>query len=252
MDMPQGKSGQRWVRIAVPLGATVFLVAAILAGHRNMDYHSPGTYQYLDYGVLFRPPAVDARSSQMAAGARGKVLAKMRRLRLLWRPWALEHRAMLARMRAAGPGDLPALLDVWRALPIVPGWGLWKGCCGQMTPSALSAGWPQVAWLPGTRARLRSTRDPAAREADRKQKMSMSGILRSDFHRDRDIEIAMPVLGGVSKMTLWVSGRITETTQTHQYIPGKPAWIPGPVKDIDPPYDFLSPQEGRKTNDPNR
>jgi hypothetical protein len=146
-------------------------------------------------------------------------------------------------MRAAAPNNLAAMNSVWDALPNMPGVGQWKD--SGLTKHDLDEGWPAFSWQPLAKMRLGNTWDPNARAAYKNQTIASSFINQRDFVHSHDIELSIPHVGGIHKVALWASGRITESTAQYpskppHLAPGEPnlaLW--GQEQQIEPAYDFL-------------
>lgn len=160
------------------------------------------------YDPQDKDPAVRAR-------ARRQRVETALRLREQRRDWAERNAALLRQMRQAGPDDLAALLRVDAQVP--PSIGL----------SSEDASFTTI-FVPPTLSHLRKSQGP------------LEVRLREDFSRHRDLRVSQSFNGGLTSITLWASGRVTETTMTFRS--GHPRALvidSEETADIAPAYPFL-------------
>ena len=69
----------------------------------------------------------------------------------------------------------------------------------------------------------------------------ISAYRKNEFAKHHDVALATSVHGGRSHITLWASGRVTETTLVEQKPPvsGLSAYIDD-EKEIEPAFDFVT------------
>ena len=137
------------------------------------------------------------------------------RLRASLRGWAVRNAALLQQMRRANPNDLAALLRVYAQVPPT------RTSAAEATFTGLGA--------PPTLSHLRRSQEP------------LDVDLREDFARYRDFRLTRSVNTGLTFITLWASGRVTETTHTDRVV-GRTRFFAVDHKDtadIAPAYPFL-------------
>ena len=162
-----------------------------------------------EYDPLDTDPTVRARARRQ----RVKTALSLRKQR---QGWAAQNAVLLRQMRQAGPDDLAALRRVHAQVPSSIG---------------LSTGDAQFTTIfgPPTLSHLRRSQGP------------LEVHLREDFARFRDLRVSQSVNSGPTSITLWASGRVTETTRTLQ-IAGRPSVIvesSQETAEIAPAYPFL-------------
>ncbi len=147
--------------------------------------------------------------------ARQQRIATALHLRGRLQGWAVRNAALLRRMRQANPDDFTALLNVYAQVP----------------PTRTSAGEAAFTGLgaPPTPSHLRRSQEP------------LDIDLREDFARYRDFRLSQSINTGRTFITLWASGRVTETTLTDRTIGRAPffGFARKDTADIAPAYPFL-------------
>lgn len=179
------------------------------------------------------------------------------KLRLKLRPWAMRHQDLLRRMLQAGPKDEAVLMEVWNALPALPGVET-VGFTARDLPvnPDMPRGTLSATWNINKDSKPRSEEPEDVRQLEKLEQRRAS-VLRYDFAEQRDIALSdmwvwMPNTH-VGTFYLWVSGRIT--WQPDGFRPavdkatGKPLLGPNgrqllgrlPHHQVIPSYDFLLP-----------
>lgn len=177
------------------------------------------------------------RAEEMAAESRGPRLVKARRMREQWQTWAIKHKSELKRMLNATTKDQTALSVVWEKLPI----GLEDGQAGMKAQEVI--GEPNAfTWQPVAKGGHLSSNVSAEwsnRVAASNRAMQMQR--QKNFVLLKDIEISRSMNPGTSQLSLWASGRITEskTVVNPNHRSGQPAFVELAPQEIEPPYDFL-------------
>ena len=148
--------------------------------------------------------------------ARRQRIATALRLRKQRQGWAERNAVLLRRMRQAGPDDLAALLRVYAQVP------------PSINASAEDAAFT-VLGAPSTLSHLRKSQEP------------LDVQHRQDFARYRDLRVSQSFNTGLTSITLWASGRVTETTLTGRVVGHTRMFAVDPKEtaDIAPPYPFL-------------
>ena len=218
------------------------------------------------FGSLFQRQTRLSRAAQPQARqapditpeVKEQIVGRAKELREKWRPWALQNKAILTRMRSAASTDKAAMLAVWKAIPMgqepISAQDLTPG--GVEPPSNIGFTWAAADKMIIDNSRLR----PEVRKVV--EQGSSAGALwrEDDFASERDIVISQSMNGGQTHINLWASGRITE--QTRQPPSERPKLLArlraekrkaresdlhGPHREVVPPYDFLpqtvSPKE---------
>lgn len=203
-----------------------------------------GTMFYLQNRAKSVASSAKKMGAVVVAVAQKQQSAKVSQARLLrdkWRPWALKNQRELKQMLGAQPSDESALKVVWDK---VPAWSTQTD--GGITDADLNSVQAPFSWNAiekETKIGREDNQDhaatpkeiadyTAARQFAQKQ-------IRDDFVALRDIKISESIDTGSSTISLWVSGRVTESKLIPQTIIGQPAFAQGPIQEIEPPYDFL-------------
>lgn len=166
-------------------------------------------YKTVEFRNIQLQPALAANGSQEAsvtllARAGTHQLEQARQLRAhLW-PWAQNNKALLQKMAQAQPSDLTALMQVYTSLQHLP-FPLWSGDprMGQGSEDA-----PFANDLP---SHLTLT------HLQRSQDFTETRVKR-DFLQLHDLAMAQSVNAGRSHVTIWASGRITQTMETDKFM----------------------------------
>lgn len=165
------------------------------------------------YDPMDKDPAVRAR-------ARHQRIATALRLRDDLQDWAKRNLGLLRRMHQASPDDLAALLRVYAQLP---------PCDTYLHPNTLLSATAKFTVLgaPPTLSHLRKSQEP------------LDVRLRGDFARYRDFRLSQSLNVGPKSITLWASGRVTETTWTERIVGHREIPDLKDTADIAPAYPFL-------------
>jgi hypothetical protein len=233
-----GKSRRGWKLVA--WGAlTVALILAASAGLWHLKYNK---YRFHDshYGI----EVTDKRTEDQADQARARALGRVKRLRDAWQPWAMQHRELLQRMLAAKPDDYRVLDEVYEALPINPPA---NGLLDDVTPS--EQGGVDLSWQPLGKLKTASAIDrvysnPQDRARQRRMLTFGVDLRRRQFQKHHNVLLSNTISVGIAHLSLWASGRVTETQFIRRYVPGKPVSVAGPDNRFLPSYDFLQPEKG--------
>lgn len=184
-----------------------------------------------------------AKAVSQWLGMRPAWVHRVGQLRDLWRYNALERQSVLKALIHAQPTDYDALKRAYAALSLpirghVPGLNLVDLNSPNPQFSAEIAFAPHVIWAlqPGPAEQAGGSKELTKARHEKRQ--IASGLIQQ-FQQMRDIEISRSVNIGIGYVTLWASGRVTESIYRSQYIPGKPVLLPAIPVEIMPPYDFL-------------
>jgi len=223
---PQGAEGSGPTRRLLYIFQTSDLKSKHITGLRfvtrsaeHFTFHDVALYPNLPAGALppisqdFDPqdkdPAVRAR-------ARRQRVETALHLRGQRQGWAERNAALLRQMRQAGPDDLAALLRVYAQVP--PSINL---SSGDATFTVLGT--------PPTLSHLRRSQGP------------LEVHLREDFARYRDMRVSRSLNAGPTDISLWASGRVTETTLTDRVVGHTRFFAADPKEtaEIAPAYPFV-------------
>ena len=152
-----------------------------------------------------------------------------------WELWARNHKSQIGRLgRPSADGG--SFETIWNALPTK----LTNHEETGLTYAELRSGPIRFSWQPSAKNRDILLPRPEMRRSFEQGIDSVERGSRKRFAQYHDIEISRSVSSGPTQVTLWASGRITETTLIQQNIPGKPTFVEGPPVEIAPPYDFIN------------
>lgn len=241
---PRRDRGYKW-RFLLSSALLAVVIIGMPALLWNIKYKN--RFHEIRYGVQI----TDSKTKTVSEQSRSGALAHMQLLRASWRDWAWTHRNLLMRMRSAQPGNNQVMEEVYNSLPLAPPDPSLTGTSNGTLSSQVGTGGVIFSWQPlgrlGTQTdALRSAADPIALVQQRKMERYAAALRRQNFARFRDIELSKTMSLGQAHLTLWVSGRVTESVLVRQYTPGTPAYAEAPVKQVLPPYDFLdTPKENR-------
>lgn len=169
---------------------------------------------------------------------------KAQRFRDKFRPWALQHRALIQKMLDAAPTGMAARKAVVDALPmneVEAGFDNRDFDGRAMPPFSWGA---SGKWMtrsaPGVQAWIGKSPENA-KLWDRLEKQGPK-MAAQGFAEFRDYGIATSVNSGRYTIRLWASGRITKTYYTGKAPkPGREN-LDTVTTEIVPPYDFLQPR----------
>ncbi len=156
---------------------------------------------------------------------------KAAELRERWRVWAIEHKADLKRMLN---GDKNAQNLVWQSLPTLP------ESPSPLTHDILDAGVCEYSWQPVLKISDWSTFQ-SSEGGKAQMRHNMQVDLQNGFQDYQDIWIAKSGNSGSKTVSLWASGRVTET-ETVENTPhrsGQPTFKEV-SRELVPPYHFLN------------
>lgn len=182
-----------------------------------------------DLDSISRNPAANEKARQAR-------LEKANKLREHWKYWAAQHRKLLSEMAQAKPGEYETLKRVFDALPAKPGKD--PNMTGVISSDFRGPG-TRYTWNPFIKAVITPT-DPVNRAHDQQGKTFIMDRAREDFNKYRDFRLSESENPGRHSMTLWASGRITETTTLAHSTPGKPVYYDSAPREIAPPFDFIN------------
>ncbi len=217
-----GDMGRRQRRRIWAMTVSAALVVAV-CGPRLVYNLQHALFVYLT-GPQIRTPSVVPSGAATPAAFRPEDSAKFRvkayQLRLLWKPWAMQHKSELRQMLIVDRfSQSESLQKVWDALPGV----LPKEGAG-LTLQFLSADECMFTWEPITKLRGAST-----------------NRFRGGFTNHPDIRLAHSLNRGFTEYSLWASGRIIEDTAVAQPKPGGHGTMyVSRTREIAPPYEELA------------
>jgi hypothetical protein len=160
--------------------------------------------------------------------------ARMKRVTLLrdkWKIWAARHKEDLSQMLA---GDKNAQAKVWAALPLLPEQS------GTLRDEDINGGNSTFTWQPVMKSTFTAS-DPAKAQQQNQEARALSvRFLREDFSQYKDIMISKSRNSGAKTISLWASGRVTETETVRNTGGSKGQSVFKEVsRELSPPYDFL-------------
>lgn len=221
---------QRKLKIAIVL---LFLSSATIFG--TMFYLQARAKNYAASAAPTQTGLVAVAVAQKQHSAK---LAQARLLRDKWRPWAMQHQQELKQMLAAQPDTPDAFKGVWGKVPAMS-----NAKDGGITDADLNSTQAPFSWnavekmvRPGREDRAATPGENAEYAAGRQ---FIQKQLNDDFVALKDVRISESIDSGPSMISLWASGRVTESTEIPQTIVGQPAFVQGPEQEIEPVYDFL-------------
>lgn len=239
MSKPEVEDKRRNRRLGT-VAITMFLLAIGVFGGL--------TYLQLRAGAPIDPAtAQNEELEQKVEATRPARLAKIKELREKWRPWAEKHKELLKRMLNAKLSDRVALMAVYSVIPATPDAsdktkvaGITRRDLVPDDPAVLvRTGAPSFTWQPLDKL-SQPKMDPKFKETYRRQKLFIAARLQENFARLRDIELSRSVNVGRSQLSLWASGRITESEAVRQPYRNGHILVDGPHQEVQPPYDFLN------------
>lgn len=155
------------------------------------------------------------------------VLAKG--IREKWKPWALQHKDLLRKMRQGNPQDASIALEVFTKLPVK-----FAGPEAVVTFDDLTNGQARFTWQ-ALENNLVRPGAPISRDAQFRKK-----AVADDFLKEHDVLLSSSVNSGKSHINVWASGRITETTVVkNPRVSGQPVYGDPVSKEITPSYDLF-------------
>jgi hypothetical protein len=203
-------------------------------------------------------------------------LAKAKRMRELWKPWAVAQKPLMHKMLWGDKQGFAALLRLYQDLPAtLPESG------DGLTFRELNAGGLSFTWQPAAKLSMSSRYNPLSLRYQGKQSYSSSMVqhsgeaptsvavaydsppakpskthplgsrpkfeaqviktLKENYDRHHhDIELSRSISTGQTYCSLWVSGRVTETTLKTHYVGGQWELEPPMVREICPPYEEIT------------
>ncbi len=219
--------------------ATIAVVGITAFTLWNLKYNK---YRYHDssYGVMI----TDRRTEEKANTSRSSVIARITQLREAWKPWATENQGLLRRMQNSSPADFGTMTLVYDSLPANP-----VGPASLTNFTGLERGAVVFSWQPSGRFDSSGAIDRVYNNPDdrAKQKHILSfteHLRRKQFAEYHDVLVSNSMGVGTSHLSLWASGRVTETKIVRHFTPGQPAFAEGPTIQILPPFDFLKNKTG--------
>ncbi len=216
------EAGKARVRRVTTVAAAALLMVCGVFGCVFYLEHQAVTGNY--------PQTPEQSNLQFTEEEKTAFLTKAKLLREKWRPWAEKHKDVLKRMLHAQPNEQTALRAAYAVIPSVPNSATAGIGARDLIPSndlrALTMSkTPMFAWQPGDKTSQPSP-DPALRPRYDQQKQFIAKRLQQHFTDLRDIECAISMNLGPWSVSLWASGRITQSTRVNKSmtvpIHGKP------------------------------
>ncbi len=230
-----------------PIGSTVNIVVlrngvsrkafSVKVGSRSVD--SPADKQARN-AEESRQREVQARSERM----RPARLDRVKLLREKLRPWAIQHKQLLKAMLKAQHGDETALRAVIDAIPANPGSKGLGITHEDLMPrrdhkAAALAGTPMFTWQASSKHKAPANLDPKRREEYARSMRMLNARVSNNYARYRDFELSTSMGFSRSRLSLWASGRVTESEpQSRPYKNGF-TLQDGAHREILPRYDYL-------------
>ncbi len=189
---------------------------------------------------LLRKREHEPQAYHYSAKNKAVVLSQVKEFRDAWRQWALNHKDEVRAMLRSSPTDQAAFQKVYDAIPRFPqkedaGFTLADLSKPPSSPAVYT--WShhieQYVESPHQAA------DPTAHGRHSKTVSFTQETQRHNFATYHDIALTTSVNYGVDFLTLWASGRITETTIPYVLEPGKNRVEATTEHEIEAPYDFL-------------
>ena len=170
-------------------------------------------------------------------------------LRDKWRPWALGHQTELRRMLQADKSDIGTMVSLWNDIPATPLGdpslkelaAAYKATQDPGNPRSFS--WNPIQKIVGPDQIPNPTQEQ--REIYRKTIASQHFRQKREFDSFRDTVIANSHQSGTIGISLWASGRVTESQEVGTTVTAAGVGV-GVLehKELVPPFDFLTnPQE---------
>ncbi|HEY0073555.1 MAG TPA: hypothetical protein VGB77_05585 [Abditibacteriaceae bacterium] len=214
------KPGNKRLMIAATL---MFLVAGGLLG--NMFYRQ----RQAKLGRYARPDQV---SPDMAVSLQKARMKRVVLLRDKWKSWAAQNKEDLSQML---DGDKNAQSKVWAALPILPEES------GTIRQDDVTGGISTFSWQPVMKSTFTASDPAEAQRKNQEVRAHAEKLLNEGFSRHRDIPISQSRNSGAKTLSLWASGRVTETETVRNTGAGKGQPASKEVsRELFPPYEFLS------------
>jgi len=233
-----GKTSIPLLPLRRQLGVWVILalvvVATVVVKLWRMKYNK---YRYQD--VYYGVKVLDAGSENEAKLSRAVSVAKANQIRSQWQPWAEQHRDLLTRMLQAKQSDYRPLGEVYALLPVKPR-QVGVTLTGSSSPTPAEAD-RAFTWNPAAKLGMPRSADHVEQATRRAMAKSINSHLQRGYVRFRDIELSQSMDFGLSHVSVWASGRITETSEVRQNIVGQPPTTEGEPHQISPPFEFLIP-----------
>lgn len=174
------------------------------------------------FAAVESDPQEDSASNQ-------ERIAQAKDLRKKWKPWALQHKALLQKMQQGNPQDASVALEVFTKIPVKL-----RGPEAVITVDDLAAGQTHFTWQ-ALESELVRPDAPISRDGQLRKE-----AVAEDFAKEHDVLLSSSVNSGKSRIHLWASGRITETTVVkNPRVSGQPVYADPVSTEITPPYDFF-------------
>lgn len=167
-------------------------------------------------------------------------LDRTKEIREKLKPWAEKNRVLLSRMRQSDGNDQATLQAVLDSLPYAPNY---EGTNFTFRDLLHSGPVEFTSRTGGKRMQLT--------DADKRNKLTVgrhaAGLrfqqrMIDDFYKQyKDVALFATMTQGPKYYTLWVSGRITQTTQDLIVQPGEEPHLIADQTEVVPPFDFVTP-----------
>ena len=167
---------------------------------------------------------------------------KINALRAKWRGWAQRHREPLQKMLSAKATDQAAMWEVYDAVPSTPTIAD-AGFTSRDLVTIEDINQDRIFFTWNCPLDAGKGTNAETRERLRAWKVRHEAQLQRDFAEMRDIVITSSVNIGPTRLSLWASGRVTESRLELGAGFRQPVWKPRPTyQEVLPPYEFLKSQ----------
>ncbi len=212
----------------------LFLTAGIIFG---------GTWllQTTAFQLLLRRPQPEAGAWHLSVENKSAIISQVGEFRAGWQQWALLHKDEVRAMLRASPNDQQAFQKVYDAIPRFPQ----KEDAGFTLNdlSRPSVGPGSYTWSHHVERYVESPHqavDPVAHGRHLKAVSFTQETQQHNFATYHDIALTTSATPSVDCVTLWASGRVTETTHPYVLEPGRRFVESITEREIEAPYDFLT------------
>lgn len=179
---------------------------------------------------------VSAQSLLDTPEAKTARLEKAKLMRAHWQKWAMKNKVVLREMLNPHSSGEAAFDRAWQSLPpTLTDDGSTGITYGDLESKGTDFTWNAVAKSNNKVASPSPTQNKIATD----EKHYISKLNQEMYDKFHDIQIAQSINTGPDTVTLWASGRITQTTDQVIHEPRGTTLRKGDPQEIVPPYDTL-------------
>ena len=205
---------------------TAFCLAMLIVGGFFLNRQRAEKQYQGQFAAVVNDPQEEA--SKQASSEQERI-AVAKRIREKLRPWALQHKDLLLKMRKADSKDTKVALEVFTQAPVKL-----RGPDAIVNADDLVSGQTRFTWQ-ALESNLVSPNAPASADAKFRKE-----AVAKDFTKHHDVLLSTSINPGKSRIEVWASGRITKTTDVlNPRVPGQPVYGEPVSEEVIPPYDFL-------------